>query len=66
MKPKILTGCDEENDTGENVDEVPSFSLGLTREGNNCGDNIEDNVYAIRNDHLECILVEDSGKKRKK
>ena len=66
VKPKILTGCDEENDTGENVDEVPSFSLGLTREGSNGGDNIEDNVYAIRNDHLEGILVEDSGKKRKK
>jgi hypothetical protein len=66
VKPKILTGCDDEKDIGENIDEIPSFSLGLTREGSNGDDNIDDNVYAIRNDHLEGILVENIGKKRKK
>ena len=61
MKPKITPDCDRENDTGDNIDEVLSFSLGLTRgdntDSNDGNDIVEDNEFYIRDDHFEGILI---------
>jgi len=69
MKPQITTNCDSENDTGDNIDEVPSFSLGLTRgdniDGDDGNDNVEDSEFYIGDDHFEEILVEKSLKKER-
>ena len=57
MKSKITTDYDDENDTRDNIDEVLSFSQGLTRENNTNGDDrndqFEDNEFYTRDDHLE-------------
>ena len=37
-KPNIIPDCDDMNKTEDNIDDVPSFSVGLTREDNSEGD----------------------------
>ena len=45
MKPNIITDGNVENDIGNNIDEIPSFSLRLTK-----GDNIDNiDVMISRN-----------------
>ena len=68
MKPKITPHCDDMNNTEDNIDDIPSFSVRLPK-GDNSGrndwnDNIEDELY-IREDHFEGIFVEKSYKKQK-
>ena len=50
-KPKIITDCDCENNTRDNIDEIFSFSLGLIRGDNTDGDNgnesVKDNEFYI-------------------
>jgi len=66
VKLNITPDCNIENDTWESIDEVSSFSLGLT-----IGDNIdnidgdhdvEEELY-IRENHFDGILVEKTSKK---
>ena len=38
MRPKITPDCDDMNNTEDNIDDIPSFSVGLPR-----GDNSEGN-----------------------
>jgi len=64
MKPKITPDC--MNNTEDNIDDIFSFSVGVSRgnnsESNDWNDNIEDELY-IREDHFEGIFVEKSYKK---
>jgi len=53
MNLKITTDCNVENNTRDNIDDVPSFSLELTRGDNNDDDddgrkdNVVDNEFYI-------------------
>ena len=55
MKPNNTPDGNIENDTGDNIDEVLSFSLGLTRgdntDGDDGNDNVEDNELYLQDDH---------------
>ena len=55
MKLKITPECDDMNNAKNNIDDIPSFSVGLPRgdnsEGNDWNDNIEDELY-IREDYF--------------
>ena len=70
MKPKITPNCDATSDTGDTIDEIPSFSLGIIKRdnvvGDDCNDYVEDNELYVQVDHFERILVEKSSKKNKK
>jgi len=61
MKLKITPECDDMNNAKNNIDDIPSFSVGLPRgdnsESNDWNDNIEDELY-IREDYFEGIFVE--------
>jgi len=69
-KPNITPSGNIENDTGDNIDELSSFSLGLTMGDNDDNtdfdhDAEEDKLY-VREDHFEGILVEKTSKKKLK
>ena len=44
-KPKITSDCDDMNNTEDNIDDIPSFSVELTSGDNSddWNDNVEDN-----------------------
>ena len=56
-KLKNTNYSDDENNTGDNIDEVPSFFIGLII-GNNIditeGDDVAKNIY-MQDDHFEGI-----------
>ena len=67
MRPKITPDCDDMNNIEDNINDIPSFSVGLPRgnnsEGNDWNDNVKDELY-IREDHFEWIFMEKSYKKQ--
>jgi len=67
-KFKITRNCDDMNTIEDNIDDISSFSLILTRGVNSddWNDNVEDNELYIWGDHFEGILVKKSRKKLKK
>ena len=62
-KPKNTNDSNDENNIGDNIDEVPSFSIRLTTRNNDItkGD-VEKNIY-MWEDHFERILVKKTSKK---
>ena len=69
MKSKNTPDWDNMNDIDDNINDILSFSLELTRRENNDGDdrndNVEDNKLYKREDHFERISVQKSYKKQK-
>ena len=69
IKPNITPDCEVRNETWDNINEIHSFSLGITKGDNvdddDCNDNIEDNELYVREDHFKEILVEKSSRKQK-
>ena len=58
-KSKNTNDGDDENNTRDNIDEVPFFSIGLTNENNiniNEGEDVQKDIY-MREDHFEGILI---------
>jgi len=51
LKLTITPDCEARNDIRDNIDEIPSFSLGTTRgenvDGDDCNDNVEDNEFCV-------------------
>ena len=69
MKPKNIPNCEARNDTGDNIDKIPSFYLEITRgdnvDGDDYNDNVEDNELYVRAYHFKGILVEKNSKNKK-
>ena len=67
IKPKSINDGDDENNTRDNIDEVPSFSIRLTTRNNidiTDGD-VEKDIY-MREDYFQRTLVEKTSKKKYK
>ena len=67
MKSKITPGCDDINNIGDNINDIPFFFIELIRGDNSdsddWNDNVENNELYIEEDYFEEILVEKNRKK---